>query len=135
MSVWLKALEITADQIADLQHRADETACEYVRENVLALSKRWPNHIIEYVSGMGTECLWIYPIRKMPRGSAMYYKAEDFNSVGFIKRMEENPFAWVDLLKKMGENTCLTGNDRACFPYSFVFRAKNGDVLEDSALT
>lgn len=135
MSVWLKALEITADQIADLQRRADQTACEYVRENVLALSKRWPNHTIEYVSGMGTECLWIYPIRKMPRGAALYYGAEDFHNVGFIERMKENPFAWVDFLKKMGENTCLTGNNLTSFPYCFVFKAKNGNVLEDSALT
>jgi len=107
------------DHVQECHFDIDEIAQNFVLTEMRKLSKRWHNHEIEFISGMGTQCIYVtmrrpdrYGRKVVKQISAAYSEIRDV----------ETP-QWMHDLDDIGEHI---GNGCAALPFHFDCKFKGG---------
>lgn len=110
------------DHVQECHGDIDEIAQNFVLTEMQKLSTRWHRHEIHFVSGMGTQCLYVKMIRPDRYGREVSKQlSAAYSEIDGVETPQ-----WMHDLDDIGEQI---GNGCAALPFHFEARFKGGKKI------
>lgn len=106
------------EEVDEIHAQIDAIAEDYAREEMRKMSSRWPNRRIEFVSGMGTSCVYV------PFDGGTKQITGTYSTIRGVA-----PLEWMQHLDDIGENI---GGGNSALPYHFAVTFLGGEQVESN---